>query len=235
MNKRPVALIGYRSGFDTITDLIEECGLELLGVYDKYFYGNTDEVQGVPVIGSEEEITESDIKNIDFILSTGWAGHHKKDNIEHNGDNLRRQRIKLIKSKKLNCPQMIHPDSFVHRSSIPLIGQGVIIGRGCQIRANVSIGAFSYIDNLSSIGHDVTIEENLCMPPYSFIGGHIDFGKNVLIGAGSTIVNSYSDRNLKIGHNVKIVAGSTVLKDIPDGKTYVEVTRKRMIGRIDKI
>jgi serine acetyltransferase len=235
MAKRPVALIGYKSGFDTITEIIEAKGLELLGLYDQYFYGNTDEVQGIPVIGSEEKIPESDIKNVDFILSTGWAGHHRKDNIEHNGDNLRRKRIKLIRQLGLNCPPMINPEAYVHRSTLPLIGEGVIIGRHCQIRANVTIGAFSYIDNLSSIGHDVTIGENLSMPPYSFVGGYIDFGSNVLIGAGSTIVNGYSDRNLKIGNEVKIVAGSTVTKSIPDGKTYIEYKKKRMLGRIDNI
>lgn len=234
MAKRPVALIGYRSGLDTIEGILEALDLELLGIYDKYFYGNTKDTHGIPFIGSEDNLSDSDVRNIDFVLSSGWAGHANTKNPKHNGDNLRRTRIDLIRSKGLSCPPIIHPESYVHKTSRDLCGEGVIIGLGCQIRARVKIGAFSYIDNLSSIGHDVVIGENLVMPPYSFIGGHINFGDNVMIGAGSTIVNGYSDRTLEIGSDAKIVAGSTVTKHIPAGKTYVEYRKKRMMGRIDK-
>jgi acetyltransferase-like isoleucine patch superfamily enzyme len=231
--KKPLILIGHRSGLDTILEIIEELEINFIGIYDKYFYGNTDSIHGIPFIGSEDNISESDIKNCNFFLSSGWAGHANIKNPEHNGDNLRQTRINIFKEKNLSTINLINPHSYVHKSSLELMGKGIVVGRGCQIRARVQLGDFSYIDNLSSIGHDVTVGENLVMPPYSFVGGHIDFGDNVMIGAGSTIVNKYHDRNLKIGNDVKILAGSTVMKNVADGKTFAAISKTRMLDRID--
>jgi serine acetyltransferase len=233
VKSKPIALIGYRSGLDTILEIIEALDLNLVGIYDKYFYGNTTDTHGVPFIGSEDDISENDIKNLNFFLSSGWAGHVNKNNPEHHGDNLRQKRIKLFRDRNLNTVNLINPESYIHKSSLELIGKGIVVGRHCQIRARVKIGDFSYIDNLSSIGHDVTIGENLVMPPYSFIGGHIDFGDNVMIGAGSTIVNKYTDKNLSIGNNVKIMAGSTIMKHVPDGKVVVSMNTTKMLDRVD--
>ena len=233
MKSKPIALIGSRSGLDTLLEIIEAVDLNLVGIYDKYFYGNTEHTHGIPFIGSEDDITDSDINNLNFFLSSGWAGHINITNIEHNGDNLRRRRINIFKEKNLNTINLINPESYVHRSSLELMGRGIVIGRHCQIRARVKIGDFGYIDNLSSIGHDVTIGENLVMPPYSFVGGHIDFGDNVMIGAGSTIVNKYNNKNLSIGNDVKIMAGSTIMKHIPDGKVVVSMNTTKMLDRID--
>jgi serine acetyltransferase len=65
------------------------------------------------------------------------------------------------------------------------------------------------------------------------VGGHIDFGNNVMIGAGSTIVNKYYNRNLKIGNDVKIMAGSTIMKNIPDGKVAASLNNTKILDRID--
>lgn len=228
-----MALIGYRSGLDTILEIVEELGIELLGIYDKYFYGNTADTHGIPFIGSEDDISESDKANINFFLSSGWAGHINFNNPTHHIGDVRKQRINLIKEQQLTTVNLINPHSYVHRTSLDLLGTNILIGHGCQIRARVSINDFGYIDNLSSIGHDVTIGENLIMAPYSFVGGHIDIGSDVLIGAGSTIVSRRSDRNLKIGNDVKIIAGSTVIKDIPDGKTFVATSKSRMMANVN--
>lgn len=233
MNKKPLALIGYRSALDTILEVIEALDIELVGIYDKYFYGNTEQTEGVPFIGSEDNISENDKKNLNFFLSAGWAGHVNTNNPEHHGDNLRRNRIRLIREQNLNTINLINPTAWVHPTSVELLGTNVLIGRNCQIRARTKIGDFSYIDNMSSIGHDVTIGENLVMPPYSFVAGHIDIGNNVLIGAGSTVVSRYTNKNLKIGNDVKILAGSTVFKDISDGKMYASLPKTRVIDRID--
>lgn len=233
MSKRPLALIGYRSGLDTILEIIEALDIELVGIYDKYFYGNTSDTYGIPFIGSEDDISDSDVKNLDFFLSSGWAGHVNKTNPDHHGDDLRRRRIQIFKDRGLQTRNLINPLAYVHKSSLEIMGNGIVIGRHCQIRARVKIGDFSYIDNLSSIGHDVTVGENLVMPPYSFVGGHIDFGNNVMIGAGSTIVNKYHNRNLKIGNDVKIMAGSTIMKNIPDGKVAASLNNTKILDRID--
>lgn len=226
---KPIALIGYRVGLDSLIDIAESSGVEIAGIFDKYFYGNTESADGIPFIGNEEKITESDKKYYDFVLCSNYAGHINIKNFEHNGDNLRKSRIKLFKDLKLPMANLIHPSSYV--STKTYIGSSVIIARDCYVRAKSHISNFCFLDSGSAIAHDVMLGENVIMTPYSFVAGFIDIGDNVMIGAGSKIVNGYADRKLTIGKNVKIMAGSTVFKDVPEGKFVTNTGR--ILRRLD--
>jgi acetyltransferase-like isoleucine patch superfamily enzyme len=227
--RKPIALVGYRAGLDLLVDIADEMGLEIAGIFDKYFYGNTDSIDGIPFIGNEDEITDEDIRKYDFVLSSNYAGHSNLKNFEHNGDNLRKKRIKIFKDRRLPAANLIHPTAYV--SSKTYVGSSVIIARNCYIRAKSHIGDFCFLDSGSAIAHDVSLGENVILTPYSFIAGFINVGNNVMIGCGSNIVNGYGNRTMVIGDDVKIMAGSTVLKDVPDGK-FVSNTGK-ILRRLD--
>lgn len=227
--RKPIALVGYRSGLDLLVDIADELGVEIAGIFDKYFYGNTEQIDGIPFIGDEDKITDEDVNKYDFLLSSGWAGHSNLKNFEHNGDNLRKRRIKIFKDRKLPMANLISPQAFV--SPKTHVGSSVVIARDCYIRAKSHISDFCYLDSGSAVAHDVVLGENVIITPYSFVAGHVNIGNNVMIGAGSIIVNGYADRTLNIGNDVKIMAGCTVLKDVPDGK-FVSNTGK-ILRRID--
>jgi UDP-3-O-[3-hydroxymyristoyl] glucosamine N-acyltransferase len=226
---KPIALIGYRAGLDLLVDIADEMGVEIAGIFDKYFYGNTESVDDIPFIGNEEMITNDDIKKYDFVLSSNYAGHSNLKNFEHNGDNLRKKRIKIFKDQNLPMANLIHPSAYI--SPKTYVGSSVVIARNCYIRAKSHISDFCFLDSGSAIAHDVHLGENVILTPYSFIAGFITVGDNVMIGAGSTVVNGYADKTMTIGNDVKIMAGSTVLKDVPDGK-FVSNTG-RILRRID--
>ena len=226
---KPIALVGHRAGMDLIIDITDAMGLEIAGIFDKYFYGNTDSTEDIPFIGNEEEITEDDIEKYNFVLTSNYVGHAKLTNYEHNGDNLRRRRIKIFKDRNLPTANLIHPNSYVGDKTH--IGSSVIIGRDCYVRANSHIGDFCFLDSGAAVAHDVHLGENVIITPYSFVAGFVNIGNNVMIGAGSKIVNGYSDRSLNIGDDVKVMAGSTVFKDVPEGK-FVTNTGK-ILRRID--
>ena len=226
---KPIALVGYRSGLDLFIETAEELGVEIAGIYDKYFWGNTADLDGIPVIGSEEEITEQDKITYDFILASGNAGHHNPKNPEHNGDNLRRTRIKLMREKNLPLASLVSPHAYL--SPRTKVGGSVVIARDCYVRAKSIISDFCYLDRGSAVAHDVVLGENVILTPYSFVGGHVHIGNNVMVGAGSIVVNGYNNKELIIGNDVKIMAGSTVVKDVPDGK-FVH-NSGRVLRRLD--
>jgi UDP-3-O-[3-hydroxymyristoyl] glucosamine N-acyltransferase len=226
---KPIALVGYRSGLDSLVDIADAMGVEIAGIFDKYFYGNTEQIDDIPFIGNEDEITDDDIRKYDFVLSSNYVGHSLLKNFEHNGDNLRKRRIQIFKERNLPTANLIHPTAYI--SPKTYVGSSVIIARNCYVRAKSHIGNFCFLDSGSAVAHDVHLGENVILTPYSFIAGAINIGDNVMIGAGSIIVNSYPDRTLNIGNDVKIMAGCTVLKDVPDGK-FVSNTGK-ILRRID--
>jgi len=226
---KPIALVGYRAGLDLLIDIADEMGVEIAGIFDKYFYGNTESVDDIPFIGNEEMITNDDIKKYDFVLSSNYAGHSNLKNFEHNGDNLRKRRIRIFKERNLPMANLIHPSAYI--SPKTHVGLSVVIARNCYVRAKSHISDFCFLDSGSAIAHDVHLGENVILTPYSFIAGFITVGDNVMVGAGSTVVNGYANKTMTIGNDVKIMAGSTVLKDVPDGK-FVSNTG-RILRRID--
>jgi len=124
---------------------------------------------------------------------------------------------------------LIHPKAYISPGTY--VGSSVIIARDCYVRAKSHISDFCFLDSGSAIAHDVYLGENVIMTPYSFVAGFIKIGDNVMIGAGSKIVNGYADKTLNIGKDVKIMAGSTVLKDVPEGKFVTNTGR--ILRRLD--
>jgi len=229
MQIKPIALIGYRSGLDLFIETADELGIEIAGIYDKYFYGNTSHLDSIPVIGNEENISDQEKNLYNFILSSGNAGHYNPKNPEHSGDNLRRTRIKLMREQKLPLTNLISKHAYI--SPKTKLGSSIVIARDCYVRAKTTINDFCYLDSGSAVAHDVILGENVILAPYSFVGGHVCIGNNVMIGAGSMAINGYHDKSLEIGNDVKIMAGSMIMRDVPNGK-FVH-NSGRMIQRLD--
>jgi len=91
------------------------------------------------------------------------------------------------------------------------------IGYGCNIMINavitndVVIGKGVIINQLSSIGHDVSIGDFTEICPNVSISGNCKIGENVFIGTGAVILPKVS-----IGNNSIIAAGSVVKEDVSE-------------------
>lgn len=102
---------------------------------------------------------------------------------------------------------------------------------GVDIHPGATIGAGVMFDHGTGIviGETATIGDNCTFLHGVTLGGtgkasgdrHPKVGKNVLIGAGATVLG-----NIKIGQGCKIGAGSVVLKPIPHGATAVGAPAK---------
>lgn len=79
-----------------------------------------------------------------------------------------------------------------------VIDNSVVIGKGCLLNTN------------STIGHDSTIGDFVEICPGVVISGNVSIGAYSLIGSNATILPK-----IKLGSNVQVAAGSVVTKDIP--------------------
>jgi UDP-3-O-[3-hydroxymyristoyl] glucosamine N-acyltransferase len=229
--KKPGAFIGTKYGHDTILQACEDLNLEVAGWFDKYYAGNTESFAGYPILGSEEEITESDKEKYEFFLASAYAGHHLSHNPEHNGMNLRRERIKLIKEKNLPLINIISPSAFVHQST--KLGKGIFLGHNTSIRGDCVIGDFVYMCQQVGVGEHVELEENVILMSHSVLAGDITIKKNAFIGLNATIANAYYGEKMCIGENAKIAAGAVVYKDVEPNK-FVSV-QGRIMKKIDSV
>ena len=222
---KPVAFIGTKYGHDTILQACDELGLEVAGWFDKYYAGNTESFAGYPILGSEEDITEKDKEKYDFFLASSYSGHHLSNNPEHNGMNLRKQRIKLIREKNLPLINIISPGAFIHKSTT--IGKGIFLGHNTNVRGSSSIGDFVYMCHQVGVAEHVELQENVILMAHSVVAGDIIIEKNAFIGLNATIANAYYGKKMTIGHDAKIAAGAVIYKDVEPDK-FVSVEGRRM-------
>jgi UDP-3-O-[3-hydroxymyristoyl] glucosamine N-acyltransferase len=225
--KKPLIFVGSRSVILEMAHTADLNNIEILGILDSQYYGNTEEIQGIPVIGSELWLLDKDnsqakkwLKDCDF-LPVNW--HNGSTEKENNLGLLRQQRINILKESNANLINLIHPDTSIPKKtkySSFSIGIGNYIHPGVYISSNnVQIGNYCIISSTSSIHHDVTIHDNVLVGP----NVHLDIceiGTNSLIGSHSRTNPVKKKGSIKIGENVTVWTGSEVIKDIPKNCHY---------------
>jgi len=122
--------------------------------------------------------------------------------------------VQKIKSPLVKFSTLIHPSVII--SDRVEIGEGSIICAGNIITTNIKIGKHVIINLDCTVGHDAIINDYCSLMPSVNVSGEAEIGECSFLGTGSLIINQR-----KIGKNVIIGAGSSVIKDIPDNCTAI--------------
>jgi len=138
------------------------------------------------------------------------------------GDNETRMSInKKLNELGVSITKLIHPQAII--ASNVTIGEGTVIMAGVVINSATEIGKGCIINTSSSIDHDNVISDFVHISPGVHLAGSILIGEKSWLATGSNIIN-----NLKIGKNVVIGAGTTVVRNILDKGTYIGSPAKRL-------
>lgn len=116
---------------------------------------------------------------------------------------------------------VISPCAIVgHRVAI---GPGGVIGHGCILTCDVSLGKCAQLNIQTSLSHDVTVGDFFTSGPKTTLAGNVTIGHRVTLGAASTILPEVT-----ICDDVVVGAGAVVTKDINEPGTYIGVPAKRI-------
>jgi len=92
-----------------------------------------------------------------------------------------------VKKDGYHLKRVIHPRAYINSKAI--------IGEGCIIMANASVGLGAILSDMivmwmgSTVSHDSTIGMNTFLSPNSTICGFAEIGSNSFIGAGAIVVD----------------------------------------------
>ena len=127
-------------------------------------------------------------------------------------DNTKREELYKTIYKK-NCKNFIFKKSYLAKSSKLKLSKKncIIIQNYSKIMPNVEINNGVKIHIGAQIHHDCIIGEFSTIAPKALLLGNVEVGKNVYIGANSTI-----KQKVKIGKGAIIGAGSVVIRDVKD-------------------
>jgi UDP-3-O-[3-hydroxymyristoyl] glucosamine N-acyltransferase len=245
--KRPLIFVGSRVMLGELATIADLNNIEILGILDCHYYGNTDTICGIPIIGDERWLLNDDPRGkiyretCDFFPGNYHDGEQRSAahntntdlNIMHNlsSPDLRRKRIDILDKSKVNVINLIHPDASVaglkSKYSSYKIGKGVQIHYGCFHGVdNVVIEDYTAFLTGNIIGHAVKVGRNTLVAPQTFLHD-CDIGADSVVGIYSRINTIPKKKKLIcIGKNVTIWHSSEVTDDIPDSHIHTSDGRR---------
>jgi sugar O-acyltransferase (sialic acid O-acetyltransferase NeuD family) len=114
-----------------------------------------------------------------------------------------------------------HPRATISASAE--IGEGSFIAAAAVVAPRSRIGRAVIVNHHAVVDHDVSVDDYAHIAPGVVLGGGVRVGRQVLVGAGATILPGVS-----IGDGAVVGAGAVVLHDVPAGQTAVGVPAKWM-------
>lgn len=184
-----IILIG---GFVEIIELLEESGINVIGVVDN----EKDNYNGIPIIGSDDNVNEWREKFLDHKLL-----------ISPDLPTVRKKLAGYYKNYGFEFSKLI--SKYARVSNSAFVGLGSIIQAGANISSEVIIGEFVKININANIMHNSSIGDFTTIAPNAVILGHVKIGESCYIGANATVLPHVS-----ICDNVIIGAGAVVTRNI---------------------
>jgi sugar O-acyltransferase (sialic acid O-acetyltransferase NeuD family) len=130
-----------------------------------------------------------------------------------------RTRKKIVNCLKSNFVMTIHPSATVSKYS--KIGEGSQVMAAAVINPDVIIGKHCIINTGAIVEHDCVLSDFVHISPNATLGGGVTVGELSQIGISASVLPY-----VKIGANVIIGAGSVVLENIPDNAVVVGIPGK---------
>lgn len=202
---KDIAIIGGGGHAKPIIDALLLLKFNIIGIYDDNPYKQDKIIyNGIKVIGLIENIN---LYIPNFICAIG--------------NNAIREKI-INKFNHLNWITIIHPKSYISPSVS--VGNGTFINAGAVIQSDVKIGNHVIINTGTCVDHDCIIDNFCHIGPNATLCGYVHLHNNVMIGAGTVIINN----SISIYSNSIIGAGSVVLSNIDKNVVAVGVPCKKI-------
>jgi acetyltransferase-like isoleucine patch superfamily enzyme len=238
-NKTNLILVGVRRNLADIKQIAKRTNYRIIGILDKYYYGNTEQVSDIPIIGDEEWLLDESNeqaqcwkKQYCFFMSSWWDGRqHTPHTIGLDNEQVRKDRIDILERSGVNVISLIHPFADIRDEKVT-IGKGVLVNAYVGISDNVTIGDYSVLDHQSRLTAFTTVGRNCIVGGGSSTGNCI-LEDNVRIGVNCTVVSTKKDFSaLSIGQGSVIHIASVVTDDVPPG--YIYTRHERMLRRFSQ-
>lgn len=200
----PVIVLGAGGHAKVLINALQLCSIEILGITDPDSMLVGQEVLGVPIIGTDDELRNYSAEKVQLVNGLGSVG-------------LPMVRCRLFdECKKLGFTfaTVVHPNAVM--AADVKIGEGTQIMAGVVLQPGLTIGDNAIINTGASLDHDCSIGSHTHLAPGVTLSGNVHVGSCSHVGTGVSVI-----QGVKIGNDSLIGAGSVVLKDLPDGaKAY---------------
>lgn len=185
-NDKPLIFLGSCHVMEKFTDVCYENDIEVAGIIDSDYYGNTEELCGISVIDKFDNI-EKYKDDYNFFCATNFVP--KRDPINIRNTEKRFSILRLIEEHDLNCISLVHSKSSVSRSAT--IGRGSFVDNMAVLEPNTSIGNHTHLYTFAMLGHNVKMGNNCIVQRRCLIAQDLTVEDNCVFAPNVNIIKSY--------------------------------------------
>ena len=178
---RPLIFLGSNAVMEKYTDVCHEVGINIHGCIDGDYYGNREEICGIPIIDNEtafdDPVKLAEYRNYNFFCASNWS---PEQNAGTTRNRLKRQRlIDQLDALGLNVISIVDPTAKVNSTS--KIGRGCFVDCLVVLEAQVILNDYVNIYSHSCIGHHTRIDRNSVIQRQCSIAGQAHFETNCFL------------------------------------------------------
>ena len=192
-----VFILGANGHGKVVLSVLRSKGIDALGFYDDAPELCGASIAGLSVLGSLHDFGQ--LAGAQAIIGIG---------------DCRVRRMVAFKFSGMLWAVATHIHSWIDPQCI--VGPGSVVCAGGLVQVGAQIGAHCIVNTGASVDHDCRIGNFVHICPGVHLGGAVTVGDGSWIGIGSQVI-----QGINIGKNVMVGAGSTVIRDIPDHAVVV--------------
>jgi UDP-3-O-[3-hydroxymyristoyl] glucosamine N-acyltransferase len=212
--KKKLIFLGHNTNIHRYIEIAQFNDIEIVGIIDENYFGNTDFLDGLPIIGTEKNIKHiQDIYPgcVYFIATPNTIG----STISQQQINTKRLRmIHIAQAHELELINLIHPSSAINKTV--KFGKGILIDALCRLQHAVTLHDHVSIKEQSCLAHHSVIGWNTAILHQVYVGSNVMVGKNCYIGTKCMIMGT--DHDLSIGDDCRTHPGVIVMRDMIQGQ-----------------
>ena len=211
---KQLVFLGASANISIYAETASRQGLSIAGIVDQDYFGNTNTICDIPVIGSEETFFNSNYDDYVIFIGSNWSPHptHARDT------NKRLNFIKLINQFNIKPINLIDPTAIVSNSAT--LGSGIFIGSNVTVEPHCSIDNFVQLFYNVSVGYGSIVGENCSIQNNSTLITHM--GKNSFVGMTSKIFPYFASDYIKIGDDVLVYPNMCVHNNLENNFIFRE-------------
>jgi sugar O-acyltransferase (sialic acid O-acetyltransferase NeuD family) len=203
VNKK-LAVIGASGHGKVIAELAEILGYQVIFFDDAY--PSIVQVEHWPIAGDFNVLLTNKADFCGAVVAIGNA-------------NIRQTITAKLRQAEILTPTLIHPTASV--SKYAQINSGCVVMAGAVVNAFCSLGECCIINSNAVVEHDCHLGDFVHICPNSALAGGTIIDERTWVGIGSSV-----RQLINIGADVLIGAGSVVVNDISAGVTVIGVPAK---------
>lgn len=141
------------------------------------------------------------------------------------GNNLTRiSKLTRLREAGAILSPLVHPSATV--SCYAKLGIGTVVMAGAVVNPFCSIGQGCIVNTMASIDHDCIINDGVHICPGVNLAGFVQVDEASWIGVGAQV-----KQLVKIGRNIVVGAGATVVNQIFDNETVIGTPARPINGK----